>query len=209
VFEFKDVVNSEEEIRSLIGYPSELGKNKTIDYLDLHCKEFISLSPMLFISTSDDNGLCDVSPRGDAPGFVHILDEKRFIIPERPGNRRIDSMRNILKNPKVGLIFVIPGLEETLRINGCARIIKDKEILNLMQVNGKIPLLGIGVLVEECFIHCAKAFMRSRLWDQESWVDKNKLPNPALIVSKHASKLGKTEKEVSAALQESYNKRLY
>lgn len=209
MFEFNDVVESEEEIRSLIGNPSELVQNKAINVLDSHCKEIISLSPMLFISTSDENGFCDVSPRGDSPGFVHILDEKRLIIPERPGNRRIDSMRNILKNPKVGLIFIIPGLEETLRINGDARIIKDKNILNSMQVNGKTPLLGIGVLVEECFIHCAKAFKRSRLWEQDSWVNKNELPKPALIISKHASKLGKTEEEVLAALQESYKHRLY
>lgn len=181
----------------------------TINYLDIHCKEFISLSPMIFISTSDDNGQCDVSPRGDAPGFVHILDETRLIIPERPGNRRIDSMRNILRNPQIGLIFIIPGLEETLRVNGEARIIKDKDLLCTMQVNGKTPLLGIGVIVEECFMHCAKAFKRSRLWEYDSWIENKKLPNPALIISKHTSKLGKTEEEISAGLKESYTKRLY
>jgi uncharacterized protein len=129
--------------------------------------------------------------------------------PERPGNRRIDSLRNILKNPKVGLIFIIPGLEETLRINGQACIMKDEAILSTMHVNGKSPLLGIGVLVEECFIHCAKAFKRSRMWEQDSWLDSKELPSPALIISKHASVLGKTVKEVSEALQESYSKRLY
>lgn len=98
--DFLDVVSSEEEIRNMIGYPSELVNNKSINYLDIHCKEFISLTPMIFISTSDDNGQCDVSPRGDAPGFVQTLDDKRLVIPERPGNRRIDSMRNILKIPR-------------------------------------------------------------------------------------------------------------
>jgi len=207
--DFIDVVNSEEEIRKLIGFPSELVNNKTIHYLDINCKEFISLSPMIFISTSDNHGQCDVSPRGDGPGFVHILDDKRLIIPERPGNRRIDSMRNILRNPRIGIIFIIPGLEETLRVNGEARIIKNQDMLNIMQVNGKPPLLGIGVVVEECYMHCAKAFKRSRLWDHESWIEKTKLPNPALIISKHASKVGKTEEEVSAALQDSYTNRLY
>ncbi|QTH43873.1 pyridoxamine 5'-phosphate oxidase family protein [Cohnella sp. LGH] len=207
--DFLDIVSSEEEIRKMIGYSSELVNNKSINYLDIHCKEFISLSPMIFISTSDNNGLCDVSPRGDAPGFVQILDDKRLVIPERPGNRRIDSMRNILKNPKIGLIFIIPGLEETLRVNGEARIIKNEDILNMMKVNEKPPLLGIGVVVEECYMHCAKAFKRSRLWDHDSWIEKPKLPNPALIISKHASKLGKTEEEVSEALEESYTKRLY
>jgi uncharacterized protein len=207
--DFSDVVVSEDEIRKLIGFPSELVNNKAINYLDVHCKEFISLSPIIFISTSNANGQCDVSPRGDAPGFVHILDDKRLIVPERPGNRRIDSMRNILENPMIGLIFIIPGLEETLRVNGEARIIKNKDLLNTMQVNGKTPLLGIGIVVEECFMHCAKAFKRSHLWDHESWIEVEKLPNPALIISKHASKLGKTEGEVSDALKESYTKRLY
>lgn len=146
---FEDIVQSEEEIRELIGYPSELVNNKVIDSLDAHCKEFISLSPLLFISSSDNLGFCDVSPRGDEPGFVYVLDEKRIVIPERPGNRRIDSMRNILNNPRVGLIFVIPGLEETLRVNGRAQIIKDKQLLNRMQAHGKTPLLGLGIVIEE------------------------------------------------------------
>ncbi|MNI80522.1 hypothetical protein D3C73_1370580 [compost metagenome] len=132
-----------------------------------------------------------------------------MVIPERPGNRKIDSIRNILSNPKIGIIFIIPGLEETLRVNGEARIIKDQDILKRMEVNGKSPLLGIGVVVEECYMHCAKAFKRSRLWDCDSWLEKTRLPNPALIISQHARKLDKTEEEVAEALQESYTKRLY
>lgn len=206
---FKEIIQTEEEIRELIGYPNELVKNKSIHYLDHHCIDFIARSPMLFMSTSDADGHCDVSPRGDAPGFVSVIDPNRFIIPERPGNKRIDSMRNILSNPKVGLIFVIPGLEETLRINGSAQIIRDIDLLNTMQVNGKTPLLGIGVVVHECYIHCAKAFKRSKLWNPDSWPDQQELPNPALIISQHAKKLGKTEEDVSAALLDTYTNRLY
>lgn len=209
MFGFEDIVQSEEEIRELIGYPSELVNNKVIDSLDAHCKEFISLSPLLFISSSDNLGFCDVSPRGDEPGFVYVLDEKRIVIPERPGNRRIDSMRNILNNPRVGLIFVIPGLEETLRVNGRAQIIKDKQLLNRMQAKGKTPLLGIGIIIEECYVHCAKAFKRSKLWSPDSWTDKQELPNIPQMISKHANKLGLSESEVSDAMHESYTKRLY
>ncbi|RUS47934.1 pyridoxamine 5'-phosphate oxidase family protein [Cohnella sp. AR92] len=209
MFDFNNVVNSEEELRNLVGYPSELVNHKVIHHLDSHCSDFISLSPLVFISSSDDQGFCDVSPRGDAPGFVYILDDKRIVIPERPGNRRMDTLRNIIKNPKVGLIFLIPGLEETLRINGQAQIIKDSELLLHMQVNGKVPLLGIGILIEECYVHCAKAFKRSSVWDANSWVNKDKLPNVARMISAHAKQIGLSEEEVSKALHESYTKRLY
>ncbi|MBW5446210.1 pyridoxamine 5'-phosphate oxidase family protein [Cohnella sp. CFH 77786] len=198
-----------QEIRDIIGYPSQLVNHKVIDHLDSHVRQFITLSPLLFISSSDECGSCDVSPRGDGPGFVHIVDEKRIVIPERPGNRRIDTLRNIMMNPKVGLIFVIPGLEETLRINGTAQIMKDANLLQRMEVNGKPPLLGIGVVVEECFVHCAKAFKRSRLWDQESWLDDKELPNVPRMIAAHARPLGVSEEEVSKALHESYSKRLY
>ncbi|WP_317259182.1 MSMEG_1061 family FMN-dependent PPOX-type flavoprotein [Paenibacillus sp. J5C2022] len=174
---FKEILSSEEEIRYILGFPSELVKKKTVYELDNHCRNFISMSPLLFLSTSDDKGFCDVSPRGDAPGSVIVLDEKHLVIPERPGNRRIDSLRNILSNPRVGIVFIIPGLEETLRINGSAYIIKDYDILDLMKAKDKRPLLGIGVAIEECYIHCAKAFKRSRLWERESWADIDALPS--------------------------------
>jgi len=207
--EFTAVVTAEEEIRDIIGYPSELVNHKIIDHIDNHCSDFIAKTPLLFISTSDGQGSCDVSPRGDAPGFVAIMDNKRLLIPERPGNRRIDSIRNILNNPHVGLIFIIPGLEETLRINGRAYVIKDKSLLEPMHVNGKAPLLGIGVVVEECYMHCAKAFKRSRTWEPESWLDEGLLPKPAKIIAAHARQLNVTEEAVEASLHETYTKRLY
>jgi len=165
---FREIVKTEEELRSITGYPSELVKRKAISYIDHHCRDFISRSPFVIISTSDSSGSCDASPRGDMPGFVLVLDEKRLVIPERPGNRRIDSMRNILSNPQIGLLFLIPGLGETLRINGKAFLVKDGDLLEQMTVQGKKPLIGIVVEVEECFIHCAKAFKRSRFWETES-----------------------------------------
>ncbi|GIP18076.1 phosphohydrolase [Paenibacillus montaniterrae] len=206
---FTNSLSSEEELRAILGYPSEVVKNKTIHHLDQHCRHFILLSPLLFISTSDDQGLCDVSPRGDAPGFVFVIDNKHLVIPERPGNRRMDSLRNILANPRIGIIFIIPGLEETLRINGKACVIKDEHMLEQMKVKDKKPLLGIGVEVEECFIHCAKAFKRSKLWDHSSWIDANSLPSIPKIVAAHVNSPEFTEEVIEKGLQESYEKRLY
>jgi PPOX class probable FMN-dependent enzyme len=206
---FKEILNSEEEIRDLVGYPSELVKNKVIDHIDKHCRDFIALSPLLFVSTSNEQGFCDVSPRGDAPGSVIVLDDKHLVIPERPGNRRIDTLTNILSNPRIGMLFVIPGLEETLRINGLAYVIKDEEILQQMNVNDKKPLLGIGVSVEECFIHCAKAFKRSGLWNSDLWLQRDALPSIPTILSDHVNSTDYSVEVVTKSLQESYEKRLY
>jgi uncharacterized protein len=177
--QFKELIHSKEELRTLIGFPSELVERKMITYLDHNCEEYISKSPFLVISSSDQSGNCDVSPRGDMAGFVKVLNEKYLIIPERPGNKRIDTMRNILANPNVGLLFMIPGLGETLRVNGKACLVRDNELLEQMEVKGRKPLLGIGVEVEECFIHCAKAFKRSGVWDPNSWLDEKSLPSAA------------------------------
>lgn len=206
---FKHTVTSEDELRSLLGTPSKTAANKTIYHLDVHCKEFISKAPIVFISTSDTSGHCDTSPRGDDAGFVHIIDDHTFIIPERPGNKRMDSLRNILSNPHIGILFVIPGLEETLRINGTAKIIRDADILKEMTSHGKTPLLGIAVQVEECYIHCAKAFKRSKLWQPDTWAEKSALPYPPKILADHINMPDVNSETVRAALEESYSKRLY
>lgn len=206
---YKETICSEDELQTMLGFPSELVKNKTISIIDDHCRHYISQSPFLVLSTSDKEGYCDVSPRGDFPGFVHVLNENQLVIPERPGNKRMDSMRNILSNPRVGLIFFIPGLGETLRVNGKATLIKDPEILESMAVKGKSPLVGIAVDVEECFIHCAKAFIRSGLWDPSSWQEKALLPSVATIISDHVNLPNTTAKTVEEGLKESYKERLY
>lgn len=206
---FTNTVETEEELRSIIGFPSELVKRKVISNIDHHCYDFISKSPFLVISTCDNYGFCDVSPRGDMPGFVRVLDNKHLIIPERPGNKRIDSMRNILLNPKVGLLFFIPGLGETLRVNGKASLVKDDDLLEKMAVKGRKPIVGIGVEVEESFIHCAKALKRSKLWETSSWANKETLPSAAKILFEH-TKIPNTSVEIiNERLQESYTKRLY
>lgn len=205
----QETITTEDELRSIVGGSSELVKRKVITYLDSHCQDFISRSPFLVISTSDETGFCDVSPRGDSPGFVLVLDEKRLVIPERPGNKRIDTMRNILSNPQAGLLFLIPGLGETLRVNGKASLVKDPAILEAMAVKGKSPLLGICIEVEECFIHCAKAMIRSKIWEPEAWSDKDSLPNAAKILIEHSKLDSMTEKELEESLQDGYKNRLY
>lgn len=206
---FKKVITNPDELSDFFGSPSELVKNKVINYLDSHCLDFISRSPFLVISTSDKYGKCDVSPRGDHPGFIKVIDERRFLIPERPGNKRMDSFYNIISNPHAGLLFVIPGLEETLRINGKASLIQDEELLADMAVNGRKPLIAIAIEVEECFIHCAKAFKRSEFWQPSSWPPAESLPSAAKILSAHAKSANLTIEEVEEKLKESYTQRLY
>ncbi|MYL48201.1 pyridoxamine 5'-phosphate oxidase family protein [Halobacillus litoralis] len=206
---FQHVITNEKELRAITGDPSELVENKVIHHLDENCKQFIRQSPFLTMATSDAKGKCDVSPRGDGKGFVHILNESTLIIPERPGNKWVDSMKNLLANPHAGLIFFIPGLGETLRVNGKACIIADKNLLEKMAHKGKVPSLGIAVEVEECFIHCAKAFKRSGLWDPGTWLAKEERPSAAKMLAEHAKLPDLDEEAVTERLKESYTKRLY
>lgn len=206
---FREVISSESELRELYGEPSRLVQNKVITQIDDHVRNYIAQAPFLILATADEKGNCDASPRGDAAGFVHIIDDNHLVIPERPGNKRMDSITNILSNPQIGLIFLIPTLEETLRINGRACVIRDAELLEKMAVKGRVPALGIGVQVEECFIHCAKAFMRSGMWKPETWPEEGTIPNAAQILADHVKLPDVTVKSVAEGLQESYTKRLY
>ena len=195
--------------RTLVGKPSELAVRKEISHLDAHCRAFIARSPFVLIATSGASGRADVSPKGDPPGFVQVLDEHRLVIPDRPGNRRLDGMRNLLENPHVGLLFLIPGLEETLRVNGRAWIIRDEEVLARCAVMGKRPTLALGVYAEECFIHCAKAFKRAQLWQPDQWPDRAGLASPSEMLVDHARPKDMTVPQMDRLLQESYSKNLY
>lgn len=209
---FRDIIATEqqfEELRSIYGYPSQRASNKVVSSLDQHCREFISKSPFLSLATANANGQCDVSPRGDAPGFVIVLDDHHLFIPERPGNRRMDSIQNIIQNPHVGLLFLIPGLGETLRINGKAYVCRDQELLERSTVNGRTPLFGIGVEVQECYAHCAKAFIRSGLWKPDSWLDQELLPSVPQMLVDHAKIPNVTAEQVAKELKEGYINRLY
>lgn len=206
---FSQTLASEADLRRLIGEPSELVKRKQLDALDPHCRAFIALSPFLALGTSDARGNCDVSPRGDAPGFVRVLDAKRLLIPERPGNRRIDSLSNILSTGRVGLLFVIPGVDEELRVNGRAWVTVDDAPLGTLEAQGKKPLAAIGVEVQECFLHCGKAIKRSKLWDPASRVVRDALPSLGRMLCDQVRPEGVTVEQLEAQIQESYEKRLY
>jgi PPOX class probable FMN-dependent enzyme len=206
---FRQIVASEPELRAVVGHPSELALRKTLARLDGHCRDFIARSPFLLLATAGAGGQCDVSPKGDAPGFVLVLDDTHLAIPDRPGNRRLDGMKNLLENPHVGLIFLVPGKEETLRVNGRAWIVRDRDLLERMQVTGKPPHLAVGVEVEECFFHCAKAFKRSRLWQPDGWPDRSGLAPAAQVFFDQARPEGATVADVQRRLDESYTRRLY
>jgi uncharacterized protein len=206
---FSETIDSEEELRAMLGQPSEVVVRKQLPALDEHCRAFIALSPFLALGTTNADGDCDVSPRGDAPGFVQVLDERTLLIPDRPGNKRFDSLRNILQHGRVGLLFMIPGVEETLRVNGRASLVRDAELLARLEARGKIPALAIAVEVEEAFLHCAKAIKRSRLWDGATWPERAALPTLARMMHDQIALPGTTVEGLEAMIAESYAKRLY
>ena len=206
---FKRVVTTESELRALMGTPGERAIKKEMATLDEPSRAFIARSPFLLLATSDTSGRCDVSPKGDAPGFVHVLDEHHLVIPDRPGNKRLDGLRNLLANPHIGLIFLIPGMEETLRVNGRAWIVRDERVLERVSAMGKVPTLAIGVEVEECFLHCAKAFKRSGLWEPARWPHREGLASPAQMFHDHAKPTGVTVEQMECQIEEGYRTRLY
>ena len=171
-----ETIETEQDLRALIGEPSEIVCAKLTDRLNALTRRYIELSPFLCIGTSDAKGTCDVSPRGDPPGFVRILDDSTLLVPERPGNKLADSLVNILANPHVGLLFVIPGVTDTFRVNGRATITTSATLLAPCVVEGKMPKLGILVDIESAYTQCSKAFLRSHLWDPERFVERAELP---------------------------------
>ena len=173
---------TETQLRDKMGFAGGLAVQKSRLALDKHSRKFISLSPFLVLSTSSAAGKADVSPRGDPPGFVHIIDDTILLIPDRPGNNRLDTMVNIAQNPNVACLFFIPGFEDTLRVAGKASITDDPALLRHCIVNGKQPTVGVVVKVEEAFIHCAKALRRSKLWHDDYKQDRSQMPSIARIV---------------------------
>jgi PPOX class probable FMN-dependent enzyme len=173
----------EQDLRSLIGEPTEAVRSKISDRLNDLTRQFVERSPFLCLATSAADGSCDVSPRGDPPGFVRILDDRTLLLPDRPGNRLADSHRNVLQNPHVALLFVIPGVGDTFRVNGRATIVTDPELLERCIVEGKTPKLALQIEIDEAFTHCSKAFLRARLWDPERFVEREELQSSGQILS--------------------------
>jgi hypothetical protein len=166
---FRQVLSTEAEIEDVLGNPNPKVLAKVTTSLDDLCRAFIAKSPFVIVASSDSAGRIDVSPKGDPPGFVRVLDERTLAIPERPGNRRADTFRNVLQNPRVGLMFIVPDKGETLRISGTAQIVRDSWVREMMIEAGRIPELALVVAVEEVFFHCTKCMVRSRIWRPETW----------------------------------------
>jgi len=207
--EFKDLVESEAQLRALMGDPvAPPVVEKTLTSLDRHCRAFVGRSPFVLIASSDSEGRMDVSPKGDAPGFVKILDEKTLAIPDRPGNQRFDTFRNLFQSPRVGLIFLIPGKRETLRIGGNAQVVRDHQLLDSMAAKNKVPSLAIVVHVDEAFFHCSKCMIRSRLWQPDHWPSLEGLPTLAETMKDAASVPGPVE-ALEGVIREDEETRLY
>jgi PPOX class probable FMN-dependent enzyme len=195
-----DPITSVEELRSVYPPPKQRSLDKQVDRLDDHCRRFISLSPFVLIASADGDGRCDASPKGGPPGFVRVLDDHRLLIPDATGNRRLDGFQNMVSNPRVGLLFLIPGMGETLRVNGRASLTDDAALLDGLATGGLPARLALMVAAEEVFLHCAKALIRSKLWDPSSWPAE--LPSAAEILNDHIG-LGDVAAS-AAALEESY-----
>jgi PPOX class probable FMN-dependent enzyme len=206
---FQDIVSDPGELRKITGFPSGNSVKKQMATLDRHCRDFISRSPFLLLGTSAAGGRGDVSPKGDRPGFTMVCDDQTFVIPDRVGNRRVDSLTNILENPNVGVLFMVPGIGETLRVNGTAKIVRDADLLERMTVNGKRPALGIAVDVHEAFIHCAKAIIRSSLWQPEKWQPVEDFPSLGQMLLDQTGRTDCTVEELDAEVAASYTQRLY
>jgi PPOX class probable FMN-dependent enzyme len=207
---FDLAVASVEELVALQGEASGVARDKIIDRLDGHCRDFIARSPFFLLATADASGRCDVSPRGGPAGFVEVIDEHRLAFADAKGNRLMDSLRNICETGRAGLLFLIPGLDETLRVNGRACITRDPQILSRHVIQeGRPPRIAIGVYVEETFLHCAKALIRSELWHPEAWPGLDGLARPAQIWKDHAALTTMPVEEIEEFLDDEYANDLY
>jgi uncharacterized protein len=202
-----EILSIEDEIEAVIGKPGPRMLAKVVDSLDEICHAFIARSPFVVVASSDSNGHFDVSPKGDQPGFVQVLDDRTIAIPERPGNRRADTFRNVLQNPRVGLMFIVPGKGETLRVSGTARVVRDAWLREQMAVDGRLPELALVVTVEEAFVHCTKCMVRSRMWQPDSWNDA-KLPTNVEAVIAHG-RLDISVAELRSIYENDVRTRLY
>ena len=194
-------------LREHIGAIGTVAERKVLPRLDRHCRAFIGLSPFLVLATADADGRVDASPRGDPPGFVRVLDDSTLLLPDRPGNNRVDSFGNILAASGVGLIFFVPGIDETLRVNGTARLLTDATLLADSVVAGKPPKTGLVITIAEVFFHCAKALRRAQLWNAAAQVERSSFPSLGRIMAEQVP--GSTVEEAERRIEVSYRKRMY
>ena len=200
-------VSNYSELRTAYKLPAPRAAQKVLDHLDVHCRKFIALSPLCVLSSANASGQADASPRGDPPGFVQVLDDKTLLLPDRPGNNQVDSLQNIVENPGVGLLFFVPGMNETLRVKGKAEIVTDAEVMESMKERRRAPLSGLRVSVEEAFLHCGRALIRSRIWDPEIQIHRSVYPTYGQVLADQIA--GADAKEIDDSEDEANLKRLY
>ena len=200
-------VTNDAELREVYRPPAPRAGQKVLDRLDVHCRDFIALSPFCVLSSSNADGQADASPRGDPPGFVKVLDEQTLLLPDRPGNNQVDSLQNIVENPGVGLLFFVPGMNETLRVKGKAEITTDPDLLEPLTVGAKAPLSGLKVSVEEAFLHCGRALIRSRIWDADAQIDRSSYPTYGQVLADQIA--GADSREIDADEDKANRQRLY
>ena len=197
------------ELRECYPMPGETVVRKVIDHIDAHARNFIGLSPFCCIGTADAEGRLDVSPRGDVPGFVQVLDEHRLFLPDRRGNNRLDSMQNILENPHIGMLFFIPGFLDVLRVNGRASVAAPQELLEATAVEGKVPKAGLLVAAEEVFMHCGRAVKRGRLWDPEAQLPRSALPRIGEVIRDQIGAETELGRKMNVNAEDVYLNQLY
>ena len=205
-------ITTESQLREIYDRPSVQAVAKELDRLDGYCQQFIALSPFVLLATTDQLGGVDISPRGDGPGFVHCVDERTLHLPDRRGNNRLDSLTNIVKTPKMALLFMIPGFVECLRVNGSAHVTQDMSVLKRAKVQGKAPMSVIVVNVEKAFFQCGKALMRSRLWDASAKPNRDLMPGLGRIIQEQISGQSLTDNEANSEddlINHSYRNHLY
>jgi hypothetical protein len=195
-------ITSLEQLRAVYPAPKQRSVDKELDHFDEHCRRLIALAPFVLVASADGGGACDVSPKGGPPGFVRVLDSRRLAIPDATGNRRLDGLQNMVENPHVGLLFLIPGMGETLRVNGRVSLTQDPAILSGLETGGRPAQLALVVHAEQVYLHCAKALIRSGLWRTDTWADADELPSAAEILNDHIG-IGDVAAS-AAALEDSY-----
>jgi uncharacterized protein len=196
------------ELREVIP-PAGISADKVLDHLDEHCRRFIAHATFALVATWDANGRADVSPKGDPPGFIKVLDERTLAIPDRPGNGRIDTFLNVVQEPSVGLLLLVPGILETCRISGQGAVTTDPDLLGRMTVKGRTPKLTLVVEVEEAFVHCGKAVRRGGLWDADNRTERSSFPTMGQMLHDHARPAGWTRTELSAIAQDDLLNNMY
>jgi PPOX class probable FMN-dependent enzyme len=202
-------ISSPQQLWALVGEPLPHVLAKEMPALDERAREFIANSPFLVMATTGASGSCDAAPKGGPPGFVRVVTEMRLLVPEFPGNRRFDGVQNIIERPGIGLLFVVPGISETLRVNGFGRLTRDPELLDTCAVDGRRPWFVMDVEVRQVFSHCGKAFLRGRLWEPVSWPDTDAVRSPVRSIAGRAEEEQRSESDVRREVEAAYRPGLY